>query len=159
MTHRRLSRQWTAYRIGDPASEWPVWDDGGARRTAGRWHDAGCGVIYVSRSYATAMLEKLVHFQGIMPPNQHFIEVAIPADTTYEVANPDSLPGWAERDSPVARQFGTEWYREQRSALLVVPSVVARMETNLIVNTSHPDFASIEVGLETPIHWDDRLFD
>jgi RES domain-containing protein len=32
------------------------------------------------------------------------------------------------------------------------------MEQNLVINTSHPDFARITIGLETPVWWDERLF-
>ena len=42
---------------------------------------------------------------------------------------------------------------------IIVPSVVARMGRNFIFNTSHEDFKQIKVGLETPIWWDNRLFD
>ena len=158
MSHRRLTETWTAWRIGDPNGEYPIWDDGGAQRVEGRWHEAGAGVIYASLSYATAMLEKLVHFSGAMPRGQHFVEVTVPAGTSYEVFSPDHHPGWADRDGTVARRFGRDWLVEGRSAILVVPSVVARMERNLIVSTAHPDFVAIGSGPETPIWWDDRLF-
>lgn len=52
-----------AYRIGDPDGIYPIWDAGGALRRAGRWHEAGTPVIY-----ARAMLEKLVHRRGVLPP-------------------------------------------------------------------------------------------
>lgn len=44
--------------------------------------------------------------------------------------------------------------------LLFVPSVVARPERNLVINTRHPEYEGlgIEVGLETPVWWDRRLF-
>ena len=158
MTPRQLRDGLKAFRIGDPQGEHPVWDDGGARLSAGRWHEAGAGVIYASENYSTALLEKLVHFNGEMPPNQHFVEIAIPAGTSYEVVNPDRLAGWSAPDGAAARTFGRAWYNERRSALLVVPSVVARMERNFVFNTAHSDFAGIGVGLETPIWWDERLF-
>ena len=50
MSPRILREARTAWRIGDPAGEFPIWDDGGARRTSGRWHEAGAGVIYASFS-------------------------------------------------------------------------------------------------------------
>lgn len=158
MSHRTLPEQWTAYRIGDPLGEFPIWSDGGARRYPGRWHEAGAGVIYASRSYSTAMLEKLVHYQGQLPPNQHFIEITIPAGTSYEVVNPDLVEGWASRSEEAARRFAVPWYEERRSAILIVPSVVARVDRNIVFNTMHPDFADITVGLETPVWWDERLF-
>ena len=149
-----------AYRIGDPNGAYPIWSAGGARLVSGRWHEAGigAGVIYASAHYSTAMLEKLVHFSGELPPNQHFLEIHIPAGTSYEVVNPDALPGWADSDGDVARLFGRAWLMAARSAILIVPSVVARMERNIVFNTAHPDFAGIKPGLETPIWWDARLF-
>ncbi len=159
MTHvRRLGDAMTAFRIGDPSGEHPIWDDGGAWRAAGRWHEAGSGVIYAAEHYSTAMLEKLVHYEGEMPPNQHFIEITIPAGVSYEVVTTDLIEGWSKPDGEAARRFGRKWFSEVRSALLIVPSVVARMERNILFHTAHDDFPRITPGLETPIWWDERLF-
>lgn len=156
--HRKTTSALTAYRIGDPNGEFPIWDDGGARLTSGRWHEAGATVIYASKNYSTAMLEKLVHYEGEMPKGQHFIEITVPNGTSYEVVNPDLIEGWSSIDGEAARRFGRQWYNEARSAILIVPSVVARMERNIIFNTAHEDFAAVTTGLETPIWWDERLF-
>ena len=156
--HRRLDHDFTAYRIGDPEGEFPIWDDGGARLSSGRWHEAGAAVIYASVNYSTAMLEKLVHFEGEIPAGQHFIEITIPNGTSYEMTNPDLIEGWSSPDGEAARHFGRQWYAEKRSAILIVPSVVARMERNILFNTQHADFKSIATGLETPVWWDERLF-
>lgn len=155
---RRLDEPLLAYRIGDPKGEFPIWDDGGARLSSGRWHEAGAAVIYASEHYSTSMLEKLVHYQGEIPSGQHFIEIAIPADTSYEVVNSDLIEGWSAPDGEAARKFGRSWFAEKRSAILIVPSVVARMENNIVFNTQHDDFRWIKTGLETPIWWDERLF-
>ena len=104
------------------------------------------------------MLEKLVHFGGELPGNQHFIEITLPAGISYEVVNPDLLAGWSDISGIAALEFGPKGYAEKRSAILVVPPVVARMERNFIFYTGHEDFARIEVGLETPVWWDARLF-
>ncbi|MGR3433266.1 MAG: RES family NAD+ phosphorylase [Shimia sp.] len=158
MSPRTLREARTAWRIGDPMGEFPIWDDGGARRTPGRWHEAGAGVIYASFSYATAMLEKLVHYSGQLPRGQHFVEITIPAGTSYEVFSEAHHPRWPERGGEVARRFGAAWHAERRSAILIVPSVVARMERNVIFNTAHPEFGGVTVELETPVWWDERLF-
>lgn len=155
---RTLPDPLTAFRIGDPQGEYSIWDDGGSRKDSGRWHEAGAGVIYASEHYSTAMLEKLVHYQGELPPNQHFIKITIPAGVSYEVANTDLIQGWSDLSGEPARLFGRKWYTEQRSAILVVPSIVARMERNFVFNTGIPDFKMIKTGLETPIWWDSRLF-
>lgn len=39
------------------------------------------------------------------------------------------------------------------------PSVVARMDRNVIINADHPDFPRLRPGPETPVWWDERLFD
>src|SRR3546814_15561264 len=57
--HRRLAAPMRCYRIGDPSGAYPVYGAEGARRVGGRWHDRGDAVIYASRHYSTAMLERL----------------------------------------------------------------------------------------------------
>lgn len=148
------------YRIGDADGEFPVWSPEGARRASGRWHERGAEVIYASRNYSTAMLETLVNWPSPVPSNQHFVEAVIPAGTSYEVVTADVLPGWERQNLAASQSFGRTWYLERRSVLLFVPSVVARPERNLVINTRHPEYESlsIEVGLETPVWWDRRLF-
>lgn len=116
-------------------------------------------MIYTSEHYSTAMLEKLVHGNGRIPPNQHWIEITIPNGISYEVLSTAHHPGWEARDCLVAKAYGTEWYQTKRSAILIVPSVVARMERNILVNDSHPDSGRITHGLHQPVWWDKRLFD
>lgn len=135
-----------------------MWSPEGARRTSGRWHEAGDAVIYAAEHYSTALLEKLAHWNGTLPPNQHFIEVTIPAGTSYEVVTADILPDWCTTSGMAARRFGHQWYEEKRSAILLVPSVVARVERNVVINSRHADFNRLTAGLETPVWWDRRLF-
>ncbi|MDX2158876.1 MAG: RES domain-containing protein [Hyphomicrobiaceae bacterium] len=158
MTHRTLPAPLTAYRIGDPNGAYPIYSGDGARRVAGRWHRAGQPVIYASLHYSTSMLERLVHYSGAMPVGQHFLTIEIPAGVAYEVATVHTVPGWESRDQRAARSFGSQWIDERRSAVLLVPSVVARMEQNVLINPAHPQSARIVPGLEQPIWWDERLF-
>jgi len=145
------------YRIGDPNGRYPIYSADGGAKVEGRWHEKGQEVIYTSQFYSTAMLEKLVRWNGQLPPNQHFIEITIPAKTSYEVVTKDSYPDWI--DPSKARAFGSLWYRSKRSAILIVPSFVARMESNIIINIHHRDAKAIKPGLEMPVVWDERLFD
>jgi RES domain-containing protein len=155
---RLLPAPLSGYRIGDPAGVYPVFSAAGAQRVNGRWHEAGDRVIYASEYYSTAMLEKLVHWNGNLPPNQHFVEITLPAGLSYEVVTADIVPNWHQPAGDAARRFGNAWYAAQRSLVLLVPSVVARIERNLVINALHPEFARITVSLETPVWWDDRLF-
>lgn len=154
----RLAEAMRAYRIGDPQGQFPVWSAGGARNVEGRWHEAGAEVIYASISYSTALLEVLASWNGILPRGQRFIEIHIPRDTSYELFEPEDMPNWSDRGGESARRYGRDWYAENRSAILIVPSVIARTENNIVINARHPEFAGLEVGAEEPVLWDERLF-
>jgi RES domain-containing protein len=155
---QRLDRVLTAYRIGDPDGVHPIFDATGSTLFPGRWNTPGSPMIYAAEHYSTAMLEKLVRGSGRLPPNQHFIEITIPNGLSYEVVEPAHLPGWDDPAGTVSRPFGADWQRSRRSALLIVPSLVARMEHNFLINPEHPEFARIRHGLHRPVWWDRRLF-
>lgn len=155
---RRLSEPLRAFRIGDPEGRWRIYSADGARSVHGRWHRRGDRVIYASEHYSTAMLEMLVRWSGVPPANQHFIEILVPADTSYEVVDLKAVPGWHLPESPSARRFGHDWHVQRRSAILRVPSVVTRMERNVIIDADHPEFALLRAGPEMPVRWDERLF-
>lgn len=145
-----------AFRIGDPHGMYKIYSGDGAAKVEGRWHARGQDVIYASSHYSTSLLEQLAHWNGHLPPQQHYIEIDIPVGTSYEVVTKDTLPGWV--DSSVARAFGAKWFADARSSILVVPSYVARLETNVLINPQHAHSNRIRCGLETPVPWDDRLF-
>ena len=146
-----------AYRIGDRKGAYAVYSGEGSRENEGRWHSRGQNVIYASKYYSTAVLEKLVR-TGEMPPNQYFVEIIILPGVSYEVVTKDSVPDWCNKDQVAARKFGSTWFRECRSAILIVPSVVARVDQNVLINPHHDDYSQIKAGLETPVWWDSRLF-
>jgi RES domain-containing protein len=154
----KTDRVLTCYRIGDPDGEFPIYDTEGSRLFPGRWNTAASPMIYTSEHYSTAMLEKLVHSNGIIPANQHYIQITIPNGTAYEVFQPEKHPGWDSRSENLCKEFGEKWYEEQRSALLIVPSIPARVDRNILINIDHPDADGITHALPEPIWWDDRLF-
>lgn len=159
MTPHKLSDQLVVWRIGDPNGRFPIYSAEGARRNEGRWHAKGQEVIYTSEHYGAAMLEKLVHYNGVLPPNQHSIEIRISSGVSYEVVTKDSLKGWDHADGAVSREFGRNWIDESRSAILFVPSVVSREENNVLINPHHEDSGRIRIDRENPVRWDARLFD
>ena len=157
-TKQARSQAWQAWRIADgrfdPVS--PI----GASLVGGRWNSPGLGVVYASRSYAGAMLECLAHAGiGRVPRTHVAIEIAIAGAVSVERHDESSLPvGWDHANLRVARAFGDAWIRERRTAVLVVPSVVARREGNVLLNPQHPDFKKIVAGSPEPVVWDARLF-
>lgn len=77
---------------------------------------------------------------------------------SYERVTSDILPGWSERDRRAAQSFGAGWASEMRSAVLVVPSYVARIERNIVINPHHAEPQGITHELPEPVWWDERLF-
>ncbi|CAG9171269.1 hypothetical protein LMG23992_01976 [Cupriavidus laharis] len=147
------------YRIAD--SRHPIWTGTGAMLVGGRFNSPGRPVIYGALTFAGAMLEVLVHARiGKVPRHHVCVTAEVPGEVSAERAEPFALPaGWDAHDAlAVARAYGDRWLEEGRSAVLVVPSVVARAEWNALVNPGHPDASSIVAGAPEPVHWDERLF-
>ena len=153
-----LDRVLTSYRIGDPRGDYPIFDATGSTRYPGRWNTPASPMIYTSEHYSTAMLEKLVHGSGQLPPDQHYIAVTIPNGISYEVLDTGALPDWYLESCAQSKPFGQTWQQQKRSLLLIVPSVVARLENNLLINPEHPEFRHVTTGLHQPVWWDRRLF-
>lgn len=158
MPAQLLDRILTCYRIGDPAGAYPIFDAQGSKRYPGRWNTAASPMIYASEHYSTTMLEKLVHGSGALPPNQHFIEIAIPPGVTYEMFSPAAIPDWHLASAASSKPYGEAWQQQRRSLILLVPSVVARPEKNVLINPQHPEFLKITTSLHQPVWWDSRLF-
>jgi RES domain-containing protein len=146
------------YRIGDERH--PLWDGTGAALVGGRWNSPGRQVIYGSLSFACAMLEILAHANiGRVPLTHRFLVASVPDDITVERHSAASLPvGWDVDNSSSARSFGDMWLAEARSAVLLVPSVVARLESNALVNPLHPDATRLKISASEKVVWDKRLF-
>lgn len=158
MTHRKLDHDKVVYRIGDSSGRHPIFSGEGAKLADGRWHIKGQNPIYAAEHLSLAMLEKLVHFNGVFPNGQHSISITIPRGVTYEVVTPHQIPHWYDASGNAARAFGSAWFADLRSCILIVPSVVARVENNVLIHPGHPDFPAIEPSLEQPVTWDQRLF-
>ena len=147
-----------AYRIADGRHK--VFDGTGAMLQGARWNSPGKTVIYAALSYAGAMLEQLVHAStGRVPRNQKYVVISIPAKVRIERRARDDLPGgWDHEDCRASRAFGDEWLASERSAVLLVPSLVAEPETNVLLNPAHSHFRMIRASEQKTVKWDERLF-
>jgi RES domain-containing protein len=84
----------------------------------------------------------------------------VPDTISVESLDEFNLPsGWDSESSAKARVIGDRWLREARSALLIVPSVIARLDRNALVNPLHPDATRLIVSEPQKVKWDKRLFE
>lgn len=120
----------------------------------------GRRVIYAAETYAGALLEILVHFNLEQKLRRDsWIEINVPSSVTLEEIQAEDLPGWDAADRIVSRAYGDRWYRERRTPVLLVPSLVTRgIERNILLNQDHPAFAAISATSPRDVEWDSRLF-
>jgi len=146
------------FRIGD--CRHALWDGTGAAMVGGRWNSPGRPAIYGSLSYACCMLEILVHANiGRIPMTHGYVVAEVPSNVPVERLESQALPAGWDGDTPaIARQFGDRWLAEGRSAVLLVPSVIARLEWNAVVNPHHPAANQLVVSQSQKVIWDQRLF-
>ena len=147
-----------AFRIADRRH--PIFDGTGAKLTGGRWNSPGRAVIYAAETFAGALLEVLVHANlGRAPRTHAVIEITIPESVSIETVRPEAIPGWDAPDQIASREFGDRWLQELRSAVLLVPSFVARgRERNVLISPGHYDFGRITASEPEDLLWDERLF-
>jgi RES domain-containing protein len=151
----RLRKPLVAFRIADARR--PVFDASGAALFGGRWNSPGRRVIYGAETYSGALLERLVHSNiGRIPKHHVWVRIEIPAGVGVEELRAENLPGWT--DESASRHCGDQWYDEGRSAVLLVPSVVSRVERNVVINEAHPEFGKLSADEPWPVVWDERLF-
>jgi RES domain-containing protein len=146
-----------AWRIVKTKHASTAFDGEGAKLNGGRWNSAGVRVVYVSFSKSLAALETLVHLK--LPVASKYLAIPVEFDNALvEVFLPKNLPtGWnIEPPPPVTQEIGDRWVKEQRSAILALPSVITR-ESNYLINPAHPDFKRISIGSPEPFTFDPRL--
>jgi RES domain-containing protein len=123
----------------------------GARRYGGRWNQPGHPVVYAASNAALAVLEVRVHLDltpDLLPDDYLLLTIHLHDKATEDVAN---IPA-----DPAA--FGDAWLREQRTPVLLVPSLIVPESANLLVNPAHPDAAHASVIARRRFAFDRRLW-
>ena len=141
-----------AYRIG--SRRYRLFDGAGAAASdAARWNSRGRRVIYAAEHYATAVLETLVHLNSVkLPASLVYIEIAVPPGVAIERVDLSTVKRWDAEDKAASQAFGDRWYDEQRTPVLLVPSLVAPgLEWNVVINQQHPDFPRLTASQLRPV--------
>ncbi|WNC95378.1 RES family NAD+ phosphorylase (plasmid) [Paraburkholderia sp. FT54] len=82
---------------------------------------------------------------GKVPRHHVRVGTEVPNDMEVERVEARESPGWDGPDLRVARHLGDRWIAAGRSTLLVVPSIIVRAESNVLVKPAHP--AAMRPGL------------
>jgi RES domain-containing protein len=131
----------------------------GARLYGARWNSPGIALVYTSEHLSLAALEVLVHRHLHRWMWEYFAYRAEWDEELMQRLPSAALPpDW--RGEPPAdglRALGDTWVRENRSAVLAVPSVIIPEEQSFLLNPAHPDFKQIRIGKPQPFVSDPRL--
>lgn len=132
-------------------------DGEGAKLYGGRWNFRCLPVVYTSGTLSLAMLEMLVHIEvELAPEGLICLEIEIP-----ETVHIESMLLPAEyahsKDEALLKEIGSQWVRENRTAVLAVPSVIIPVERNFLINPLHPQAKKIRTIKANSFHFDPRL--
>lgn len=149
----------TAWRLTEAIYAADAFGGEGARTFGGRWSSPGYWVVHTSEHASLAVLEVLANaFRPKLLP--YFVLASCTFDeslvTHVEIGE---LPlNWRDARPPVElSDFGDEWVRSERSAVLAVPSVIIEHECNYLLNPLHVDFKRIKLSAPEPFRFDPRL--
>jgi RES domain-containing protein len=134
----------------------------GSRLYPGRWNHKGIPCLYTSENSSVATLEVLVNagdWRIFNARKYKLLHIHVPDKKIIRIRDAE-LPGdWNTPSiSNSTRTFGSDILMNQRILGFSVPSVVAPLERNIILNTSHLQFRRwITVKKVSPFHFDERL--
>ncbi|MBN2885074.1 RES family NAD+ phosphorylase [Patescibacteria group bacterium] len=134
-----------------------------ASGSANRWNFDGQNVIYAGSSRSLSTLELIVHKNAIKPKVEYKVMIISLADIDHLVKQImiDDLPSnWRKMAAySVLQKIGSDWYENQESLVLKVPSAVIPHEYNYIINTEHTKFSEhVQLVRIEDYFWDTRLF-
>lgn len=148
----------TAYRLTQRRYAKTAFSGAGSLQHNGRWHQAGCAVVYAAESIAVALLEIMVHVERPRLLAMDLVVVPCQFDEAL-IERPAALPDdWRAFPWPAStQQLGTRWFDEARSPVLDVPSAVLPRARNFLINPAHPAFGDITIAPPEPLDFDPRL--
>ena len=132
----------------------------GAKLYGGRWNFRGTPLLYCSENTSLAILEILVHFDGLtIPLNLELLQLELDESHihNYPIVSFNRL----RRSTDPENQFkkaGQEWVKSDKSLALRVPSIITTNESNILINPKHRHFNKLKKIKTEKLDLDERLF-
>jgi len=133
----------------------------GAALKGARWNSPGTEIIYTAANRSLAMAEVAVHFTiATLPSDYSMMTINIPSSVKIKKFNLKNLPRHWNRFpySTKTQYIGDDFVRENKYAVLKLPSVVTLGDYNYLINPRHPQFTKINITKREQFPFDDRLF-
>ncbi|PKO41070.1 MAG: hypothetical protein CVU30_15005 [Betaproteobacteria bacterium HGW-Betaproteobacteria-3] len=121
----------------------------GASISPGRWNHESEAVVYSAPTIAIAVLETAAHIDDAgLPLDRYLVEIDVPAavwKARLTMAAAELPPQWDAIPAGMASTMvGSRWLADQKSAILLVPSVIVPEEFAALINPAHPQAAAIQ---------------
>lgn len=126
----------------------------------GRWNSKGKKVVYTAESIPLAFLENMIRRQGVGFNNDFKIMIIeIPENTIIsDVKISDLEDGWRSfRNYSTCQFIGDQWYDDNKTLILRVPSAVLPEAFNYIVHSEHRDYKRVRLIKTTDLIPDNRI--
>ncbi|HAK75462.1 MAG TPA: RES domain-containing protein [Runella sp.] len=134
----------------------------GAELFGGRWNSVGNALVYTSATPELALLETLVHLEEFYfdeLPAHVLATIEVPESAIIRVEVEELPNGWNSiYTSPTTQQFTNDWFKQQSSLVMAIPSVIVPMSFNYLINPNHPRMQEIKVVESIPFSFDSRFF-
>lgn len=133
----------------------------GAEKAGGRWNSKGVALVYTGESRALCTTEIAVHTPlGILPGDFELVTINIPDSINIiEIELVDLPTGWNSiPHSGTTQKLGDSFVKENKYAVLKVPSAVVQGDFNYLINPNHKEFYKVKVVQTEKFGFDGRLF-
>ena len=134
----------------------------GASIYGGRWNSPGTEIIYTAANRSLAMAEILVHLEPSQIPDDYFmLTIEVPDGFPISILNEKDLPPHWNAPiiyHPLTKKMGDRFIRENKYALLKVPSAVTKGDFNFLINPFYERFQEIKIVAADRFPFDGRFF-
>ncbi len=132
----------------------------GAKLFGGRWNKKGSALLYTSENISLAILEILVHFDGLtVPQNLELLELNLKDDLIQNFSYTQFNKIRRSKDSEYQfKETGDKWIEKNKVLALKVPSIINPYEYNVIINPKHEKFKLLKKKKKQKLELDIRLF-
>ena len=130
----------------------------GARLNGGRWNPVGIDALYTSEYISLCILEILVRANKYTSPDSYtLISIEAPQSDIYEIQLQKLKTSW-QHDVDYSQWIGAEFFKNNQSLILKVPSAIVPQEHNFLINPLHAEFKKVKVLKTELLELDKRLF-
>ena len=152
------------WRVAAETRRYPATDlsGKGAALSSGRWNSESEAVVYSASTIALAVLETAAHINDAgLPLDRYLVEIEVPSavwSARITLAASKLPPQWDAIPAGMASAaVGGAWLADQKSAVLLVPSVIVPEEYAALINPAHPHAAAISARAVRKFEYN-RLF-